>query len=177
MLDQKYVDRFWTYVNVAGPDDCWEWTGAKTARTNHGYFNIKLNGNYKSIGAHKVSLMIQNITVPKDMVVMHTCDNGSCVNPAHLKIGTYKDNTQDMMLKGRAKHFGGKDKHKGETHPNSVITEDLARQIKSEIVISTNIPGKKYRKTNFSKLAKKYNVSRELVQLIGDEKTWQHIKI
>ncbi len=32
---------------------------------------------------------------------MHTCDNPRCCNPAHLKAGTNKENTQDMIAKGR----------------------------------------------------------------------------
>jgi hypothetical protein len=175
MLDQKYVNRFWTYVNVAGPDDCWEWTGAKTKRMGHGYFNIKLNGKLKQTGAHRVSLMIQGITIPQGMVVMHSCDNPRCVNPNHLQLGTFKDNTYDMMLKGRAKHFGGKDKHKGENHPNAILNENIVKQIKSEIIILDNIPGRKTNKTNFAVIAKKYNVSIDTIRDIGYGKTWTHV--
>jgi len=35
-------------------------------------------------------------------VVMHTCDNPKCINPEHLRAGTFKDNSQDMAQKGRA---------------------------------------------------------------------------
>lgn len=34
-------------------------------------------------------------------VVMHTCDNARCINPEHLVGGTYSDNMQDMLRKGR----------------------------------------------------------------------------
>lgn len=168
MLEQKYIDRFWTYVKVTEPDECWTWTAART-KQGHGYFNIKLNGKFKQIGAHKVSLMIQGITIPKDKVVMHICDNPSCVNPRHLQIGTYKDNTQDMIQKGRNNHL------KGENHVHAVITEDLARKIKSEAVILTDIPGRQYKKTNFSQVAKKYNVPRHIVDCIANNLTWRHI--
>jgi len=171
MLEQKYIDRFWTYVKIAGPDDCWEWTAAKTKKMKHGYFNIRLNGEFKQIGAHKVSLMIQGITIPKGLVVMHICDNPSCVNPAHLQIGTYKDNSHDMIQKGRNVHV------KGENHRLAIITEDIARKIKSEIVIITDIPGRKTKKTNYSQLAKKYNVPRHIVDGIGNNLTWKHIII
>jgi len=32
---------------------------------------------------------------------MHKCDNRKCVNPSHLKVGTQKENLQDMSNKGR----------------------------------------------------------------------------
>jgi predicted XRE-type DNA-binding protein len=33
---------------------------------------------------------------------MHICDNPKCINPDHLKAGTFKENSQDMSRKGRA---------------------------------------------------------------------------
>ena len=35
------------------------------------------------------------------MCVLHRCDVPGCVNPDHLFVGTFKDNTQDMIRKGR----------------------------------------------------------------------------
>jgi len=42
--------------------------------------------------------------IPDGMVVMHACDNPRCVNPSHLKLGTYQENALDCVAKGRHQH-------------------------------------------------------------------------
>jgi DNA-binding transcriptional regulator YiaG len=36
-------------------------------------------------------------------VIMHTCDNPSCINIKHLQLGTQQDNIQDMHNKNRSR--------------------------------------------------------------------------
>jgi hypothetical protein len=63
------------------------------------------------IGAHVAAFMVTWGSVPKGMVVMHTCDNPPCVNPLHLRLGTQAQNMADMWAKGRG-HNG----HAAKTH-------------------------------------------------------------
>lgn len=42
-----------------------------------------------------------NGPIPDGKLVCHKCDNKLCCNPAHFFIGSCKDNTQDMLSKGR----------------------------------------------------------------------------
>ncbi len=88
--------RFWP--KVIKTNGCWEWIGARCL-TGHGKFWYN-----KRLGeAHRFSYEIHVGSIPKGMVICHKCDNPPCVNPEHLFLGTMKDNSQDMMAKGRGK--------------------------------------------------------------------------
>ena len=97
-------ERFWKKVGKSG--DCWEWLAATGGGKNK-YGVFCLNG--KQIQATHAVLEIEGVDVPSGMIVCHTCDNPTCVNPDHLFIGTHSDNTQDMLAKGR--HGGQKKTH------------------------------------------------------------------
>ena len=90
------MNRFWSKVDIKGPDDCWEWQAGKHRQ---GYGVFKFDG--KPQLAHRISWLLANTEIPEGMVVMHTCDNTPCVNPNHLCLGTQKDNVQDMKAKKR----------------------------------------------------------------------------
>ena len=79
------------------PDtDCWNWDLYKN---KGGYGTAMIAGcGYR---AHRLSYAIFKGPVPQGYLICHACDNPSCVNPSHLWAGTPKDNTLDMMRKGR----------------------------------------------------------------------------
>lgn len=65
---------------------------------------------YGRIGTHKKKKIAHRIAysavhggIQKGMCACHTCDNPRCCNPAHIFEGTFKDNTQDCIRKGRFK--------------------------------------------------------------------------
>lgn len=89
--------RFWEMVDKRGNDKCWEFTGFK----NKDGYGIMSKGHSKLGSAHRISYEMHIGIIPNGMVIMHSCDNPSCCNPAHLKIGTQNDNIQDMVSKKR----------------------------------------------------------------------------
>lgn len=54
---------------------------------------------------------------------LHTCDVRNCINPGHLFVGTDKDNTQDMLAKGRHKY----EVHEKITHYTQIMRMDTLR--------------------------------------------------
>ena len=93
------VDRLWAKVDRRGPEECWPWTGARRGR---GYGHLGSGGRGQpSIAAHRAVFTLTHGPIPPGMVVCHTCDNRICCNPAHLWLGTQRDNLMDMIAKGR----------------------------------------------------------------------------
>lgn len=86
-------------IPIAG---CWLWT-AKKWKDGYGYFMKE----GKAQAAHRYMYALYKGNFDKNLHVLHTCDNPSCVNPEHLWLGTQKDNMQDMHKKGRGRKYNG----------------------------------------------------------------------
>ncbi len=87
---------FFSKVDI--PDYCWIWLGC---RDHDGYGGITVNK--KTLRSSRWIFEQVIGPIPKGMLICHTCDNPSCVNPRHLFFGTSKDNMLDALKKGRLK--------------------------------------------------------------------------
>lgn len=89
-----FAARMDRYVERTGT--CWLWIGSLR---NNGYGRVTM-GN-RSLAAHRVSYEYHVGPIPDGMNVLHSCDVRNCVNPAHLRLGTNRENTADMISRGR----------------------------------------------------------------------------
>jgi hypothetical protein len=80
--------------------DCWEWTKYKD-RDGYGRHTDQWYKMHGKCGAHQLSYIAHIGPIAPGLLVCHTCDNPSCINPAHLFLGTPQDNMDDKKNKGR----------------------------------------------------------------------------
>lgn len=101
------VDNWWSKVAVSDPDSCWEWTAGRD-KDGYGKFAIGHGGRKQThTRAHRFAYETFVGPIPVGHVVMHTCDNPPCANPAHLKTGTALENNDDKVDKGRSPRLWG----------------------------------------------------------------------
>jgi len=147
-------DRF--FSKVIKLDDCWMWAGNK--RSN-GYGAIQQGGRgSRTLSAHRVSYEIHKGEIPDGMVVMHSCDNPSCVNPDHLSVGTYKQNTHDMIAKGRKRTVAPK----GTGNGKAKLNDDLVRYIRQSDKKAASI-------------ARELGLSENCIRGVLSGRTWSHV--
>lgn len=130
MTDQwtgQRVRRSWTlrqrleFLSEPMDSGCREWRSADDGKLGYG----KITVANKTMYAHRASWEDHNDqAVPPGMVVMHLCDNPSCIEPSHLALGTQQQNVADQIAKGR--HWRGW----GETHALSKLTDQQADEIR-----------------------------------------------
>lgn len=103
---QEIADRFAGKYTADEKTGCWNWTACKD---KNGYGHIALGGKHGGhVLAHRVSYEANVGPIPDGMMVLHSCDNPACVNPAHLRVGTQFDNMADMAARGRGNQWGHK---------------------------------------------------------------------
>lgn len=116
LAGNSFIEKYQSRIVTLSDSGCMIWMGAVTKK---GYGIVYLgektkNGKPKPSYAHRASYQSEHNCSSAD-IVMHSCDVRCCVNPEHLSTGTYKDNSQDMVFRGRSL--------KGSKQPNSVMTE------------------------------------------------------
>jgi hypothetical protein len=91
---------------VDGPNGCWLFKGMIEA---DGYGRTTWNS--RQVRPHRLVYEFHHGPIPAGHFVRHRCDVRNCVNPDHLETGLPRENTQDMMERGRHRAGGGNPGH------------------------------------------------------------------
>lgn len=150
--------RFWAKVDQSGgPEACWLWRGKPN---KWGYGTFYFAGRVRR--ATHVSLFLTTGALPAPGVMaLHRCDTPRCVNPAHLFLGTMRDNMRDAVAKGR--HRNGI--IQGEVNGKSKLTAERVRLIRHAHAHGTAV------KT----LAAAHGVSIRAIYYVVNRRTWKHV--
>ncbi len=155
--DQEIIDDFWARVNIAGPDECWEWQGC----LRNGYGKMRVRGQW--IGTHTFSLTLKLGALPPGALTCHHCDNPPCCNPAHLYAGSHQDNVDDCVRRKR------NNAQKGEARYNAKLTNQDIMEIRATY--------SKYGKNGASgqALADKFGVGKMTISRIARGVNWKSV--
>jgi hypothetical protein len=131
--------------------DCIIWTGYVP---KNGYPVFRAG---KVIRCNRYAYLISNGEIPVGFLVCHTCDNPSCVNPAHLFLGTPLDNMKDKVMKGR--------QSKGSGWSVSKVNEKQVAEIREL----------HRKKAKLLDIAERYGLTYSGVQCIIYRRCWKHV--
>lgn len=145
------MKRFFDKTKLA-ENGCFEWQAAKNP-AGYGMFN-RTGTTSKVILAHRMAYLLEHGELPEGSVVMHLCDNPSCVNVKHLRLGTHAENHDDKKNKGRS--------NTGTRHGMHVLNEEKVLGIRAS----------KMRQRDIAAI---YGITQSVVSEIRARKAWRHI--
>ena len=177
--------RFWSKVDKAGPahptqpdlGPCWLWLLCKD-KDGYGKWAIAAprgdRPSQKHVRAHRMAYEIVNGLFSPRLLALHSCDNPTCVNPAHLRPGSQLENRAECSNRGRAA-TGDRNGRRvrpecsapGNRRPRSKMTADGVRRTRE------------LREQGLSNraIAKTLQVSEYVVCQVLTGKTWRHVPL
>lgn len=146
------MNNFWNRTKLESTD-CLVWLGYCD---KDGYGRITIDG--KSFRCHRIAWELAYGIIPNSLLVLHKCDNPSCLNPEHLFLGTISDNNKDCVFKGRAS--GNSSQHTSGAYATK-LTSIQVQEIR------------KIKEISQKQIAKKFHISQAHVSDIRSFKSWR----
>ena len=162
LMTEKDIARFWSKVDVRGPDECWPWL-AHCEVKGYGRFNCGGGGSGVIVKASQVACFLTHgWPDPPTLHALHDCDNPICCNGTHLFYGTNADNVRDAASKGRLRLQQHPEFARGERHNMVKLTESQVRDIRQSDL-------------RVRDLVKIYDVTASTISAIRVRRLWSHV--
>jgi hypothetical protein len=155
-MNQEKFTLFMEKVRVRDKDSCWEWQ-AETDKDGYGQFY--LDGGCQQ--SHRVMWRISTSDSPGDDLVLHHCDNPTCVNPNHLYLGDKRDNMKDAIQRGQWEPTSGA----GEDNNRAKLNESDVAEIKTRLEMGHS----------HKSIAEDYPTSASNISSIATGDTWEWV--
>ena len=143
---------------------CWIWVGALISGTKSQRPALRItHGKWDSCkwNAVRVAYFAAFGLFDDNLQVCHHCDNGLCVNPQHLFLGTSIDNNRDRHRKGRTVL----PTLPGEEHFAAKLTDSAVREIRN--LIHAGMVQRE--------IARRFNVNQATISSVKRGLTWRHV--
>jgi len=154
-------------AKVESQGECWVWTGSRYPKGYGRFWFLDV-----FVRAHRWAYLFFVGGIPDGLKVCHNCpggDNPSCVNPAHLFLGTSRENNDDAIKKGRmltmSELSARATRAVGERHPKAKLTDEQVRDIRARHAAGESIKG----------IARSLPLGRTTVQQVIRRKSWNHL--
>jgi hypothetical protein len=145
-------ERLLAAIKIDPETGCWNWQrSVRGGRDGRRYGLISVKGECRS--THRTSYETFVGPIPEGLFVLHHCDNGFCINPKHLFVGTHQDNVNDQVSKLRHMH--------GSNNGRAKLTPAQVKRIKAS-------------KLSVKELSLKYKMSKPQIYKIRAQTSWVH---
>lgn len=152
--DGKPYRRFLVSFEPEPTSGCWLWTGVIRAGGYGQFYSLE----WGRVAAHRAAWSFYFGPIPEGLFVCHQCDVRSCVNPAHLFLGTARDNNLDTQRKGKLVAPCG------ERNGRAKLTPDAVRLIRT-------LDGVWSRR----RIAREFHLAQSTVLSIHQGEKWKHL--
>lgn len=132
---------------------CWWWLGCVDA---DGYGKVHQKVGEQPVWlAHRWSFALAGGDISRPHLVLHSCDQPSCVNPAHLRSGSDAENKADAVSRGRHTF--------GTRQPAAKLTPAAVQAIRAS-------------SEALKVLAERHGVSAQTISTVRNGKAWRHVQ-
>lgn len=157
------IDRVLDRVEPIPFSGCWIFMGALN-KAGYGVVGTGGRGSPND-RAHRIVYRHYRGEIPRGMYVCHSCDVRACCNPAHLFLGTPRDNRQDCKRKGRDTKPPRNEHLKAEVHYAASFTNQQVRAIRTLLRCGMTQTA----------LARDFGVSRDCIGKIHRGERWKSV--